>query len=62
MLKHRSAAGREGEEVEKVLGREFHKLICLGRGRFGFEGGLPVHLEGVGVALRGLKGFAGLSG
>jgi hypothetical protein len=61
VLHHRPAMGREDENVESMLAREFHKLVCLGRRRFGFEGFLPAQLESVRVILRGLEGFAALS-
>ncbi len=58
ILSHHPAPGREDEDVDELLGKEWYRLCCLGRMKFGFEGCLlPVHLEGVRVALEGFEGF-----
>ena len=59
VLTHRSAPGKEDENVEQLLGREWYRLSCLGRMRFGFDGALPVHLEGVRIALECFDGIVG---
>ena len=57
VLSHRPAPGKEDENVDELLARQFYRLCCLGRMKLGFEGALPVHLEGVRVALECLEGF-----
>jgi hypothetical protein len=56
VLSHRAAPGTEEEKIEQVLGREYYRLTCLGRTRFGYEDGtMPVHLEGVRTVLEGFN-------
>jgi hypothetical protein len=56
VLSHVAAPGKEKESVGEILGREFYRLLCLGRVRYGFEGsGMPVHLEGVRAVLEGMR-------
>lgn len=57
VLSHRPAPGKEDEDVNELLGREWYRLCCLGRMRFGFEGALPAHSEAVRVILNGFEGF-----
>ena len=56
-MSHRPAPNIEDEDVIEMLGREWHRLCCLGRMKFGFEGALPAHLEGVRVVLKCFGGF-----
>ena len=51
VLSHRPAPGKDDEDVGEVLGREWYRLACLGRAKFGFTAALPVHLESVRVVL-----------
>jgi hypothetical protein len=56
ILSHVAAPGKEKESVGEILGREFYRLLCLGRVRYGFEGsGMPVHLEAVRAVLEGMR-------
>jgi hypothetical protein len=59
VISHRPTPGREYESIEAVVAREYQKLTCLGRQRFGFGGYLPCHLEAVRVIINGLSIYAG---
>ena len=40
----------KGEDPMALFGKEYHRLACYARARFGFESGLPAHLECVQAA------------
>ncbi|KAK4686309.1 hypothetical protein P7C73_g3822, partial [Tremellales sp. Uapishka_1] len=47
LTSHKPVPGNENEDVVELLKKEFYKLVCLGRMRFGYESCLPAHLESV---------------
>jgi hypothetical protein len=57
---HRGVPGKE-EDTDQVMGREYYRLACLGKERFGFGDGdnvaLPVHLAAIAAVERGLQGW-----
>ncbi|KAL7424544.1 hypothetical protein Q5752_000228 [Cryptotrichosporon argae] len=42
----------EGEHVLQDIAKQLYGLACLGRKRYGFDGGLPAHLEAVRAVVR----------
>ena len=55
ILHHHPVPGQEAEDIASLLGAEYHRLVVVGRMRFGFESALPVHLDGVQTVLQCLE-------
>jgi hypothetical protein len=59
VLSHRKPPNRDEEDPDRLFAEEYYRLTCLARMRFGMEDAdLPVHLQGVQVALRGINVLA----
>jgi hypothetical protein len=58
ILHHRAAPGMEHENPGQVLGREFYRMGCLGRLRWGDDGPIAGHVGAVETVLEGLEGAA----
>lgn len=59
VIYHNSPPMKDDEDIQDKLAVEFHRLSCLGRMKFGLEGG-PVHLDGVRVGLDAIERCATL--
>lgn len=50
-----AASGKEDEDLLQLLAKQYYRLLCLGRLRFGFDtADLPVHLEAVRAVMAGI--------
>lgn len=55
VMASQAAPGKEDEDLLQLLEKQYYRLLCLGRLRFGFDAGdLPVHLEAVRAVLAGV--------